>query len=82
MNDDRPLKLSPDSEPGAIEPMPDEVESARLLANHTRDRLEAEGLEFQTIRQLADEYIALHIGEDDDDFVRWVLERIGTRPRG
>jgi hypothetical protein len=81
MNDERPLKLASDGEPGTIEPTPDEVESARLLANHTRDRLEAEGLDFETIRQLADEYIALHIGEDDDDFVRWASERIAVQPR-
>jgi hypothetical protein len=81
MNDERPLKLASDSEPGTIEPTPDEVESARLLANHTRDRLEAEGLDYETIRQLADEYIALHIGEDDDDFVRWASERIGISPK-
>ena len=81
MSDERPLKRASDSEPGTIEPTPDEVESARLLANHTRGRLQPEGLDFETIRQLADEYIALHVGEDDDDFVRWASERIGTRPR-
>jgi hypothetical protein len=84
--DERPGPLAADkvgdtAEPGHPQPKDTEVESARLLANETRDRLEAVGLEVDEIRRLADEYIALDKGEDADDFVEWAKTR-GGRQRG
>ena len=48
----------------------------RLLA----DRLHSRGLDDETIRRLADEYIALDIGEDAEAFVTWAGERGAARP--
>ena len=48
-------KLGDTSEPGHPQPEAAEVESARLLANQARDALEAQGLQEDEIRQLADE---------------------------
>ena len=73
-------KLDPSSDPSEPEPQPAEVESARLLANETRDRLHSRGLDDETIRRLADEYIALDIGEDAEAFVTWAGERGAARP--
>jgi hypothetical protein len=68
-------KLEPTTDPSEPEPQAAEVESARLLANHARGELRARGLDDEEIRRLADEYIALDIGEDLDAFIRWALER-------
>ncbi len=62
------------SEPGAPQPEAAEVESARLLANQARDRLQGRDLSEEQIRRLADEYIALDRGEDLDDFIRWAQD--------
>jgi hypothetical protein len=61
---------------GAGRPQPDapEVESARLLANDARDALRVRGLEDEEIRRLADEYVALDLGEDTDAFILWAVE--------
>jgi len=71
-------KLDPSSDPAEPEPQPAEVESARLLGNETRERLHDRGLDDEAIRRLADEYIALDIGEDPDAFVEWASERGGS----
>jgi hypothetical protein len=76
-----PDKLGDTAEPGRPQPEATEVESARLLANEARDRLEARGLQDDEIRRLADEYIALDLGEDVDEFVEWATTR-GGRERG
>jgi hypothetical protein len=76
-----PEKLGETAEPGRPQPEAAEVESARLLANQARDRLEAKGLQDDEIRRLADEYIALDLGQDVDDFVDWATTR-GGRERG
>ena len=68
-------KLDPSSEPSRPEPQPAEVESARLLANQSRDLLRSRGLEDEEIRTLANEYIALDIGEDRDAFIEWATKR-------
>jgi hypothetical protein len=68
-------KLEPTSDPGEPEPQAAEVESAKLLANQARDRLHARGLDDEEIRRLANEYIALDIGEDLDAFVEWANRR-------
>jgi hypothetical protein len=70
-------KLEPTSDPMEPEPQPAEVESARLLANQARDRLHARGLDDEEIRRLADEYIALDIGETLDGFIQWASDRHG-----
>jgi hypothetical protein len=63
------------SEPGQPQPEAAEVESARLLANQARPRLEEDGFSFDDIRRLADEYVALDLGQDLEAFVRWAREK-------
>ena len=63
------------SEPGAPQPEAADVESARLLANQARERLQASGLNDEQIQRLADEYIALDRGEDIEDFISWAEGR-------
>jgi hypothetical protein len=72
-----PDKLSDDSSPGRPEPDAEEVESARLLANQSREALRTDGLDDEAIRRLADAYVALDLGEDTDDFIAWARERRG-----
>jgi hypothetical protein len=74
-------KIGETSEPGRPQPKATEVESARLLANQARDALEARGLQEDEIRALADEYVALDLGEDLDEFIDWAITR-GGRERG
>jgi hypothetical protein len=74
-------KLGDTSEPRHPQPEAAEVESARLLANQARDALEAQGLQEDEIRALADEYVALDLGEDLDEFMDWAMTR-GRRERG
>ena len=56
------------------EPEAAEVESARLLANETRDRLRAKGLPDERIDRLADSFIALNRGQDQNEFIAWALD--------
>jgi hypothetical protein len=58
-------------------PQPDaaEVESARQLENAAAEGLGAAGVSRDEIRRLADEYIALDLGEDTDEFVEWAQRR-------
>lgn len=70
-----PEKHGETSEPGNPQPEAAEVESARLLAGQARERLEPEGLDYEGIRRLADEYVALDLGQDLDAFVRWAREQ-------
>lgn len=75
-----PGPLEPDkhgetSDPGRPQPEAAEVESARMLANKSRPELERAGLEFDRIRQLADEYVALDLGNDLEAFTRWARDR-------
>jgi hypothetical protein len=74
-------KIGETSDPGHPQPDAAEVESARLLANQARDALEARGLQEDEIRTLADEYVALDLGEDLDEFIDWAMTR-GGRERG
>lgn len=74
-------KLGDSSEPGHPQPEAAEVESARLLANQARDALAARGLQEDEIRALADEYVALDLGEDLAEFIDWATTR-GGRERG
>lgn len=75
-------KLGDTSEPGHPQPEAAEVESARLLANQARDALEAQGLQEDEIRALADEYVALDLGEDLDEFIEWAITRGRERGTG
>lgn len=71
------------SEPGCTSgfciPVPDEIESAHLLANEARERLRQDRLDDQTILELADDFVAEDRGEDVDEFVEWA--RYTTRLR-
>jgi hypothetical protein len=64
-------KLGPTADPGHPQPDLTETESARLLENRAREELERRGLSTEEIRRLADEYIALDMGEDLDAFIEW-----------
>jgi hypothetical protein len=66
------------SEPGSPQPEAAEVESARLLANQARARLQSRGMNDEQIQKLADEYIALDRGEDLENFIRWAENRGGS----
>lgn len=70
-----PEKHGETSEPGSPQPEAAEVESARQLAGQARERLESEGFAFEEIRRLADEYVALDLGQDLEGFVRWAREQ-------
>jgi hypothetical protein len=63
------------AEPGHPQPEAAEVESARLLENKSRGRLRSLGFTDERIRELADEYVALDLGEDIDTFLAWARER-------
>jgi hypothetical protein len=67
-------KVGPSDDDGRAQPDAPEVESARLLANDARDALRVRGLEDEEIRRLADEYVALDLGEDTDAFILWAVE--------
>jgi hypothetical protein len=67
-------KIGPSDEAGRPQPEGSEVESARLLANDARDALRVRGLDEEEIRRLADEYVALDIGEDTDAFILWAVD--------
>jgi len=55
------------------EPEAAEVESARLLANETRDRLRAEGLDDERIDRLADRFVADQPGRSREEFIAWAI---------
>jgi hypothetical protein len=65
------------SDPRHPQPEAAEVESARQLENAAAERLGAVGVSRDEIRRFADEYIALDLGEDTDEFVQWARERHG-----
>ena len=58
--------------PAEPQPKDTEVESARLLANEASPLLEADGLDRDEVRHLADEYIAAGNEGDAERFVSWV----------
>jgi hypothetical protein len=64
------------SDRGTVEPDPMEVESARLLANEARDRLRAQGLDDDTIEELADEFRTTSQG-DLGEFLGWLRDAKG-----
>jgi hypothetical protein len=72
-NDER--KAGATDEPGEPQPKDTEVESARLLANDAAALLEADGLDRDEVRRLADRYIAAGNEGETERFVRWVRER-------
>ena len=72
-NDER--KAGATDEPGEPQPKDTEVESARLLANDAAALLEADGLDRDEVRRLADRYIAAGNEGATERFVRWVRER-------
>lgn len=67
-------KIGPPDEAGRPQPDAPEVESARLLANDAGDALRVRGFRDEEIRRLADEYVALDVGEDTDAFILWAVE--------
>jgi hypothetical protein len=74
-------KLGDTADPPFPQPEAAEVESARLLANQAKEELEGRGLQEDEIRRLADEYIALDLGEGVPEFVAWATTQ-GGRDRG
>jgi hypothetical protein len=82
---DRPLprgelaseKSDAAAEPDRPQPQAAEVESARQLENAAAARLQARGVPRDEVGRLADEYIALDLGEDADEFVAWAERRLG-----
>ncbi|HJT37667.1 MAG TPA: hypothetical protein VJ818_04510 [Actinomycetota bacterium] len=71
----QPHKQGPTVDDGHPQPSAAEVESARLLANDAKKALKRDGLSDNEIRRLADEYIALDLGEGVREFVDWARER-------
>ena len=71
----KPDKLGPSSDPAHPQPEAAEVESARLLANDAKEELMRDGLNERDIKLLADEYIALDLGEGVREFVAWARKR-------
>lgn len=70
-------KVGDTDDPGHPQPDEPEVESARLLENDARDALRVRGFSDEDIRRLADEYVALDLGEDTDEFVLWAQRNRG-----
>jgi hypothetical protein len=71
----QPEKEGPSVDPKHPQPEAAEVESARLLANDAKEALRSDGYSEDRIRRLADEYIALDLGEGVPEFVAWVRKR-------
>lgn len=71
-------KLGDTADPGHPQPDTPEVESARLLENDARDALRVRGFADEEIRRLADEYVALDLGEDTDGFILWASRNRGA----
>ncbi|HZD79409.1 MAG TPA: hypothetical protein VE646_05155 [Actinomycetota bacterium] len=71
-------KQDPATSPSRPQPSEAEVESARLLANDARPTLQKEGMSYDTIRRLADEFIARDLGEGLPEFLDWARAR--TQP--
>lgn len=67
-------KIGPPDPQGRPQPDAPEVESARLLANDARDALRVRAFDDEEIRRLADEFVALDVGEDTDEFILWAVE--------
>ncbi len=60
-------------------PAPLEVESAHLLANDAKDRLEDRGFDDDQIQRWADAFIAEGNTGGTDEFVAWIERKEGTR---
>jgi len=75
----KPDKRGPAVDPAHPQPEAAEVESARLLENDAKETLMREGFDEREITLLADEYIALDIGEDVSDFITWARKRRAHR---
>jgi hypothetical protein len=72
-------KAGATDDPVLPQPKDTEVESARLLANEAAPLLEADRLERDKVRRLADAFIAAGHEGDTQRFVQWVREHAGTR---
>ena len=70
-------KIGDTDDPGRPQPDEAEVESARLLENDARGALRVRGFSDEEIRRLADEYVALDLGEDTDEFILWAIRNRG-----
>jgi hypothetical protein len=71
-------KLGSVEDPGVPQPEAAEVESARQLENEAAPQLEADGASRDQVRRLADEYVALDLGEDAQAFVGWARRRLNV----
>lgn len=72
---ERAEKRGETAEPRLPQPEASEVESARLLEKKAREELRADGFSDERIREFADAYVALDLGEDLDTFLVWARER-------
>jgi hypothetical protein len=66
---------------GLRQPVADEVESAHLLANESRERLHRAGLNDREILAYADDFVAEDRGDDVDAFIGWAILMHGRRRR-
>ena len=69
-------KRGESSDPGHPQPNAAEAESVRLLENEASGRLGAAAVSRDEVRRLADEYVALDLGEDTAEFVEWARRRL------
>ena len=68
-------KAGESADPGHPQPEAAEVESARQLENEAAARLAGSGISRDELRRLTDEYVALDLGEDVDEFIAWAKQR-------
>ena len=68
-------KAGETDDPALPQPKDTEVESARLLANDATPLLEADGLDREEVRRLADAFVAAGHEGDTQRFVQWVRAR-------
>jgi hypothetical protein len=68
-------KTGESADPGHPQPEAAEVESARQLENEAATRLAESGISRDEARRLADEYVALDVGEDVEEFIAWAKQR-------
>ena len=71
----KPDKMGPSDDPAHPQPEAAEVESARLLANDAKAALMRDGFSERDIKRLADEYVALDLGQGVNEFIAWARKR-------
>ena len=80
--DEKKPRFDPQS--GEVEPAPSDTEGARVMANETREDIEAEApLDDRDVRQLAEDYVTERGADDTEDFKEYAADRAtgARRPR-